>query len=72
MEGEIHGFRVRCLSWEAMYYEFLGYLDELPKEEWLEKHLASYEIIKSILTPENQKNLDRSHSLWKQRLLSND
>ncbi|MBD2105289.1 nucleotidyltransferase domain-containing protein [Leptolyngbya sp. FACHB-261] len=48
-EGVIEGYSVRCLSWEAMYFEFLGYIDEIPQEQWRNKDFQSLQIIEAHL-----------------------
>ncbi len=40
-EGRIDNFKVRCSSWEAIYFEFFGY----PKNEWKSKDFESIRII---------------------------
>jgi 2''-aminoglycoside nucleotidyltransferase len=48
-QGLIDGYPLRCLSWEAIYYEFIGYLDEVPKTRWREKDLTGFNIVESRL-----------------------
>jgi len=51
-EGSIQGTPVRCVSWEAMYYELLGYIDEIPEAEWREQDFVSRRIIEANLPVE--------------------
>lgn len=48
-EGRLLGYRVRCLSWEAMYWEFLGYLREVPAAQWRAKDFESLRVIEANL-----------------------
>lgn len=48
-EGVIDGYRVRCLSWEALYVEFLGYMDEVPQDQWRAKDFESLQLIEAHL-----------------------
>jgi len=61
-EGQINGFPVRCLSWDAMYFEFLGYMDDVPREKWRDRDVVSLEIIKAHVTAERQEDLKRGYS----------
>ena len=45
--GELDGLEVRCVSWEAMYVEFLGYLNEIPTAEWRAKDFESFRLIEA-------------------------
>jgi 2''-aminoglycoside nucleotidyltransferase len=48
-EGSIQGTRVRCVSWEALYYELLEYIDEIPEAEWRGQDFVSRGIIEANL-----------------------
>jgi aminoglycoside 2''-adenylyltransferase len=48
-EGEIAGCAVRCVSWEAMYVEFLGCRVEIPRAEWREKEFESLRRVEAHL-----------------------
>lgn len=48
-QGIIKSFKVRCVSWEAMYFEFLGYIEEIPKEKWITKDFENLRIIEEHL-----------------------
>lgn len=56
-EGIIEGYRVRCVSWEAMYFEFLGYADEIPSTHWREKDRKSLQIIEAHVSDERKQAL---------------
>ena len=56
-EGVIDNFALRCVSWEALYLEFLYYQDEVPKQEWREKDFTSLEIIENQLAYEQKQIL---------------
>lgn len=45
--GWLDGFEVRCVSWEAMYVEFLGYLNEIPAADWRAKDFESFRLVES-------------------------
>jgi hypothetical protein len=48
-EGEIAGCAVRCVSWEALYLEFLGCRVEIPRAEWREKEFESLRRVEAHL-----------------------
>ncbi|MGB3478176.1 MAG: aminoglycoside nucleotidyltransferase [bacterium] len=48
-QGIIRGYKVRCVSWEAMYFEFLGYIEEIPKDKWRNKDFESFRIVEEHL-----------------------
>lgn len=54
-EGVLDGFPVRCLSWEAMYAEFIDYKEEVPAEKWRTKDWVSLGLIEEHLTLEQIK-----------------
>jgi len=56
-EGGIGGYRVRCLSWEAMYFEFLGYIHDTPREQWREKDFQSLRLIEAHLSEDTKRIL---------------
>ena len=56
-EGELDGFPLRCISWEAMYVEFLGYMQEVPSAQWRPKDFVSLEMIKQHLTASQMQDL---------------
>lgn len=33
-QGAIEGYAVRCVSWEAILWDYFYYLDEVPQAEW--------------------------------------
>ncbi len=49
-EGVLSGFPIRCLSWEAMYVEFLDYEREVPTALWREKDFESLCILEAHLS----------------------
>ena len=60
-QGSINGRPIRCLSWEAIYVEFLGYASEVPKREWRSKDHHSFAIVQSHICSEIQEQLRRAH-----------
>ncbi|MBV9469439.1 MAG: hypothetical protein JO316_08865 [Abitibacteriaceae bacterium] len=61
-QGVIEGYNVRCVSWEAMYFEFLGYLDEIPREQWREKDFQSLRLIEAHLNQDQKQLLKDLHT----------
>ena len=43
-QGIIDGVAVRCTSWEAILWEYFGYMDEVPQTSWRPKDFESYAI----------------------------
>lgn len=48
-QGTIKGIPVRCTSWEAILWEYFGYLDEVPQKLWRPKDFESYAIVRQSL-----------------------
>jgi aminoglycoside 2''-adenylyltransferase len=44
-QGVILGEKVRCLSWESLFWEYLYYLEEVPQSEWRETDHGSFLIV---------------------------
>lgn len=44
-EGRLNGKPVHCISWQAMYFEFVGYEQEIPRSAWREKDHESLRLI---------------------------
>ncbi|NJK50735.1 hypothetical protein HC931_23775 [Candidatus Gracilibacteria bacterium] len=56
-EGVIDGYRLRCLSWEAMYFEFLGYISDIPQRQWRDKDFESLRHIEAHLDEDKKRTL---------------
>lgn len=56
--GQLEGLKVRCISWDKMYVEFLYLAKEVKKDDWEPKHHASLEIIQEHLSPARRKELE--------------
>jgi aminoglycoside 2''-adenylyltransferase len=41
-QGRILNKEVRCLSWEAIYWDYLYYLEEVPRSQWRETDHSSF------------------------------
>lgn len=61
-EGVICGYSIRCLSWEALYFEFLGYIQEVPMAQWREKDFYSLQIIEAHLSEERRQSLKQLYA----------
>lgn len=48
-EGMILGFPIRCVSWEALYFEMLGYVQNIPEDQWRPRDFESRRIIEANL-----------------------
>ena len=44
-QGIINGTAVRCTSWEAILWEYFGYIDEVDQTSWRAKDFESYSIV---------------------------
>ncbi|WP_353719858.1 aminoglycoside nucleotidyltransferase ANT(2'')-Ia [Dyadobacter sp. 676] len=44
-EGWLNGKPIRCISWQAMHFEFMGYEQEIPKTHWRPKDHESLRLI---------------------------
>ncbi len=44
-EGTLAGVELRCLSWEAILWEYLTYGQEVPRERWREKDHTGYALV---------------------------
>ncbi|MBT7788338.1 MAG: aminoglycoside nucleotidyltransferase [Calditrichaeota bacterium] len=56
-EGSISEFKVRCMSWDAMYFEFLYYANEVVQGKWQKKDAISLEIVKKHIRSDRQNEL---------------
>ena len=58
-EGLLGGLAVRCLSWEAMYSELLGYMREVPGEQWRAKDFESLRVVEAHVSVGARRRLRR-------------
>lgn len=58
-QGSIDGVAVRCTSWEAILWEYLYYLEEVPQAKWRTKDFESYALIQQTLGEEKIAELHR-------------
>jgi 2''-aminoglycoside nucleotidyltransferase len=56
-EGVLDGYCLRCLSWEAMYFEFLGYIHDTPQKQWRDKDFESLRHIEAHLDEDKKRTL---------------
>jgi 2''-aminoglycoside nucleotidyltransferase len=49
-EGWLNGKPIRCISWQAMHFEFMGYEQEIPKACWRAKDHESLRLIELHLS----------------------
>lgn len=61
-EGAIYGYSIRCLSWEALYFEFLGYMQEVPLAQWRDQDFESLRIIEAHLSEDSRQSLKSLHA----------
>jgi 2''-aminoglycoside nucleotidyltransferase len=66
-EGIIEGYAVRCVSWEAMYLEYVGYMDETPKHKWRAKDHEGLRIVESHVDSEVRKALNELYRRLKEK-----
>ncbi len=60
-EGTIEGFPVRCVSWEAIYFEILGYIRDIPKNQWRPKDFESLRLVETSLDERIKREMERLH-----------
>ncbi|WP_225865767.1 nucleotidyltransferase domain-containing protein [Dyadobacter aurulentus] len=58
-EGKLNGKLIRCISWQAMYFEFLTYEQEIPRSDWRPKDHESLRLIELHLSTEERKEVER-------------
>lgn len=58
-DGIIDSYKVRCLTWEAMFYEFLFYTREVSKNKWRQKDFDTLKVIEGHLSEGTKQNLKR-------------
>jgi aminoglycoside 2''-adenylyltransferase len=61
-EGIIGGYAVRCVSWEAIYFEMLGYIRDIPKEQWRPKDFDSLRLVTTNLDERTRLRVERLHA----------
>ena len=60
-EGTIDVFKVRCLNWKGMYFEFLNYMVETPQDRWRPQDFDSLKVIKNQIGIEDRKLLQEQY-----------
>lgn len=58
-EGYLNGKLIRCISWQAIYYEFLTYEQEIPRSGWRPKDHESIRLIELHLSTHEQEEVKR-------------
>lgn len=58
-EGILNGKSVRCISWQAIYFEFLGYEMEIPKSGWRPKDHDSFRLTTLHLSDQEKEQAKR-------------
>ena len=61
-EGVILGFPIRCVSWEALYFEMLGYVQDIPEAQWRPKDFESRRIIEANLEERTKRVIKDLHT----------
>ena len=61
-EGSIQGFPCRCVSWESLYFEMLGYVQDIPKAQWRPKDFESRRIIEANLAESARQAIKDLHT----------
>lgn len=61
-EGTVQGVPIRCVSWEAIYFEVLGYVRDIPTEQWRAKDFESLRIVEANLPDSVKRGLRHLHS----------
>ncbi|KAB8145773.1 aminoglycoside nucleotidyltransferase ANT(2'')-Ia [Chloroflexia bacterium SDU3-3] len=56
-QGSLAGRDIRCISWDAILWEYFGYLDELPFASWPQKDVDSYRLVCATLGEPHTANL---------------
>lgn len=58
-EGRMDWGPIRCISWQAMYFEFLTYEQEVPRAAWRPKDHDSLRLIEQHLLRHEQQQVKR-------------
>lgn len=61
-EGILQGYAVRCVSWEATYFEILGYIREIPEQQWRPKDFQSLRLVQSSLEEGTKRAMEKRHA----------
>lgn len=64
LEGVLDGRRIRCVSWEAILWDYFYYLDEVPQSQWRAKDRLSYDLACAAYGSRRTEDL---HALFKAR-----
>lgn len=62
-EGALEGYKVRCTSWEKMYFEYLYLIKQVKREDWKPKHFTGLEIMNEHILPSRRKELEQQFAL---------
>jgi aminoglycoside 2''-adenylyltransferase len=58
-QGVLAGRSFRCVSWEALYFEFLGYVRDIPLENWRSQDIVSMKVVEAELDERIKERLKR-------------
>jgi aminoglycoside 2''-adenylyltransferase len=61
-EGVIQGFPIRCVSWETLYFETLGYLQTIPETQWRSKDFENRRMIEANLDEQTKQAIRDLHA----------
>jgi aminoglycoside 2''-adenylyltransferase len=65
-QGRILAKEVRCLSWEAIYWDYLYYLEEVPKAQWRDYDHSSFMTVYNHLDITTRHELEARFAARKQ------
>ena len=64
-QGNIAGESLRCISWEAILWDYFYYLEEVPQSSWRAQDFESYALVRAAF---GDAALERLHEQFKEQL----
>ncbi len=58
-QGTLDGVALRCVSWEALLWDYFHYMGEVPWQDWPEKDVRAYALVRDTYGPEETDQLRR-------------
>ncbi|MCG8029887.1 MAG: aminoglycoside nucleotidyltransferase [Candidatus Thiodiazotropha taylori] len=55
--GKLDSIPIRCISWEAVLWDYFYYIEEVPLSEWRSKDFSNFELVKAFYGKANTQKL---------------
>lgn len=58
-QGLLEGHSLRCVSWEAILWDYFHFMRELPLADWPEKNVKAFALVRDAYGHEATENLEQ-------------